>query len=157
MRSIKNSVGAWLLMSFACLLGPNIARSQTVTNEAMSPVARSLDLPTFENNTIASVTLDERVYSNTTQQLSDLRIVDDRGIELPFLLHNVVSTTKKSVPVVEQVRNPIVKPTEDNGLVIEFEIEPAKFTKPIHGFRLSTNVVNFEHLVSLDRREPDSD
>ncbi|MBM3967856.1 MAG: DUF3999 domain-containing protein, partial [Planctomycetes bacterium] len=44
-----------------------------------------------------------------------------------------------------------------NGLVIEFEIEPAKFTKPIHGFRLSTNVVNFEHLVSLDRREPDSD
>jgi|694.fasta_scaffold04777_12 hypothetical protein len=157
MRSINTSIGAWLLMSGACLFGPNIVRSQTVTGEALNSVARSIDLPTFDNKTIASVSLDERVYSNTTEQLSDLRIVDDRGIELPFLLHNVVSTTKKTVPVVELVRNPIVKPTEDNGLVIEFEIEPAKFTKPIHGFHLSTNVVNFEHLVSLDRKESDSE
>lgn len=157
MRSINTSVGVWLLMSGACWLGPNIVRSQTVTSEALNPVARSINLPTFDNKTIASVSLDERVYSNTTQQLSDLRIVDDRGIELPFLLHNVVSTTKKTVPGVELVRNPIVKPTEDNGLVIEFEIEPSKFTKPIHGFRLSTKMVNFEHLVSLDRKELESD
>lgn len=154
-NQIRNQIGAGLVTIVGCLLSPQYVQSQSIEGEALTPVVRSISVQTLDKTTVAKLPLDHQVYGNATEDLSDLRIVDDRGIEMPFLLQNVIATTKKSAPRFVEVDEPSLSPIEDDGLIIEFEIDPAKYTQPIRGVKLLTHAVNFEHLVSLDHRESD--
>jgi hypothetical protein len=161
MRVLRNQIGiprgTWLVTTVLFLLALQHVHAQSIEGEELTPVARSLSMQSLDKTTVAKVPLDSQVYGNATQELSDLRILDDRGIEMPFLLRNVIATTKKSAPRFVEVREPSLRPVEDDGLVIEFEINPAKYTQPIRGFKLLTRAVNFEHLVSLDHRAAEGD
>lgn len=146
-----------LLLSTMLLSESNLVVAQQVQPSRMKPSMRSIELPSVEKDTMASLPLDREIYSASSQQLSDLRIVDDREIEIPFIRRTLLSEIKKTVHRYEFINNPKVQLLDKNAISIEFEIDPATHKLPIKGFNLNTALLNFERTITLEHKKKDSD
>lgn len=131
--------------------------AQETPQSRVKPSIRSIELPTVDKDTMVGIPLDRNIYSASLQQLSDLRIVDDREIELPFIRRTLVSETKKTVPRYESINEPKVQLLENNTISIQFAIDPETHKQPIKGFSLVTGLVNFERTLTLEYRKKETD
>ncbi|MCC7474730.1 MAG: hypothetical protein IT425_05000 [Pirellulales bacterium] len=138
-------------------LAPVRCRSQESPSLELAPKAKPVKLEPRQQEGLTSIRLDSEVFHGSTDSLSDLRLIDENEEETPFVLRKVVTDTKRNVRTLRDVADVRVKPLENDALEIEFHIDPAKYDKTIHGFRLATSLANFEHRVTIERRDRDSD
>jgi hypothetical protein len=144
--SCRFALSAWLLVLFAILA--TTARAQT---SASLPAAwahwkyfRSINLSATVSERLVFVRVPEEIYGLSANRLADLRIMDDRGAEIPYVL---------SVP--RGVQSTVERPCT----IRESSFVPGKYTQIIcdagenSGFhnavRISTSDENFMAWVEI--------
>lgn len=146
-----------MLLSATLLSDSHLLIAQEVQPSRMQPNIRAIEIPTVEKDPMVSLPLDREIYSASSHRLSDLRIVDDREIEIPFVRRTLVSDTTKTIHRYDAIDKPKVQLLENNAIAIEFDIDPETHKRPIKGFNLNTELTNFERTITLEHRNKDTD
>lgn len=138
---------AWIAAT--CLLA--LARPVATAGETPEAARREkpLALPSVETDTVAAVRLDADVYAAAAADLSDVRILDAAGKEVPCAIRTVTTEQRKGVRRTARAEAPEVRPLADGGLEIVVTIDPVRHPVAPAGFTLATAVENFEHRVSV--------
>lgn len=145
-------VASLLALGVVFQLGTLSSHAQDLATAALQPKTRPVEPPTIEQQALLGIRLDATVFSGSTPSLHDLRVLDASDAEVPFALRKLVTDKLRTVRQYTPVVNPLVRPLEDDGLEIEFEIDPDKHKGPLHGFTLVTPLRNFEHRVTVERQ-----
>lgn len=131
------------------------AAAQTPESTSTTAFRKSVKLPAESRAEFTSVPLDRELYSGTTESWNDLRLLDSKEKEVPFLLHRQVKEERKSQRTLTAIAQPQVRPLEDNRLEIIFTIDRKKHPHSIDGITLATRLRDFEHRVSVETRTSD--
>lgn len=108
---------------------------------------RLIVTPELKQAELVTVPLDSAIYANTQVSLNDLRIQDDNGTTVPFLVRRRNNTESIKAQKVWIASGVSLKPIEGTGLEIRFELDDED---PIpDGLRLITPLKNFEHRVTV--------
>ncbi|HXW18139.1 MAG TPA: DUF3999 family protein [Candidatus Acidoferrales bacterium] len=99
--------------------------------------SREMNLAPIERRTLVSASIPEEIYSHSANRLADLRVVDDRGREVPYALDVPTGETR--------VEHRSAKMREQSFV-------PGEFSQ----FILDVNLpANFYNAVKIDTRETD--
>ena len=139
-RMIPRSFAVWLVLGIA----PAIAEP---TNGDSSRRQRRIELPAIAESELISVALDDELFRATADNYSDLRVIDDDRVPVPFLLRTAVETrldTRRHRLVSESQS---ARPLDDGGLEIVLTLAADK--PPLTGLRLVSPLSDFEHRVRV--------
>lgn len=99
-----------------------------------------------EQEQFTAVPLDAEVYAVSSDQLTDLRILDSTGLEVPFRILKLKENRKRTVEKVWPAKGAQLKPSAD-GLEIRFSLQ--KDDPQPGGLRITTPLNNFEQAVRV--------
>lgn len=158
--SLHETVLAYRQLALAtpCLVVA-LAASAIAQHSSSSPTSahvKAVILPSISAEAMVGIRLDRDIYFNSTQRFADLRVLNDFEQEVPFVLRKLVTDIRSTKRARSTVFQPQVRPLENGDVEIQFNLDPTEYFLPVHGFRLVTNLVNFEHRVSVERQEAGS-
>ena len=97
---------------------------------------------------LVAVRLDSEVYAATQSNLADLRLQDDKGTNLPFLIRKSQELKSRTVRrKTWAASKPVVRPLDDGGLEITLELDEND-SQP-NGLTLVSPLRNFEQRVRI--------
>ncbi len=108
---------------------------------------REVDPGELQREELVAVVLDPHVYAHTRHRLPDLRLVDDGGREMPFLLRRATTTRRRTVRNNWTVEPESLKPLDDHGLQIELALD-RRDPQP-SGLTVVTPLRNFEQRLRV--------
>lgn len=109
--------------------------------------SRAVQLPALEQEELVLVKLDASVYEATQDGLEDLRLLDNSGQPLPFLVRQSKSSRIETIRQTWTAKTMTARPLEDGGLEITVVLDrddPAP-----NGLKLVTPLDNFEKRLRL--------
>lgn len=133
----------------SCVFLSSFASAQ---QQEESAYIKSVVLSGTSTGELVSIPLDQEMYSKSLDSWQDIRLLNIKEEEVPYLLHRQVTEERKSQRRTTLITKPQVRPTEDNGLEITFTIDREKHPSSIDGIVLSTPIQDFEHRVSVETR-----
>lgn len=108
---------------------------------------RLIETPELKQAELITVPLDSAIYATTQVSLNDLRIQDDNGTSVPFLVRRKNKTESIEAQRIWTASGVSLNPIEGTGLDIRFELDD---DDPIpDGLRLITPLKNFEQRVTV--------
>ncbi len=108
---------------------------------------KSIEILNNEQEEIIAVPVDSEVYNETQQGLADLRIVDNNGQTVPYLLRKQTEQKGKTVRHTWRASNLSINPGLENGLDIRFMLKEDD-PQP-DGLKVVTPLTNFEQRVQV--------
>ncbi len=136
----KHTCGAagliWLLTTMA------------FTAEPAFQFTRPIEIPSLEREELLSVRLDSPIYDATQTGQEDLRLLDDAGQIVPFLLRQIKTTRTQTVRQTWMGKILSARPTDDGGLEITLRLDPDDPAP--NGLTLVTPLDNFEKRVRVE-------
>lgn len=151
LQAIKLAILVSLCFTSSNLIGQDSHPDQT----DKKAFEKEITLPTIERESLVGVSLDVDVYRHSAPDWKNLRIIDRQDREIPFVIRQLATDEIRIDRVRNRVEKPIIRPLENNGLEIEFEIDPEKFPKPVNGITINTGLINFEHQISVETKGAD--
>lgn len=108
---------------------------------------RTVDYPQTSQQPLVAVPFDEAVYAATSDQFTDVRLVDDRGVETPFLLQKM--TTNKVVTQRQLIQSEIraLNKTGETGIDIILALD--KQAANADGLTVQTDLRDFEYSLQI--------
>lgn len=135
---------AWCLATgFVCLSGTLWAQEKSPP-AWKKPVEFAEGEPAEEQ--LVAVPLDAQVYSRTSDDFADLRILNSGGKDVPYRIVKLTENKQRTVEQTWFVKNPSLKPSND-GLDIRFSLDEDD-PQPT-GVRIDTPLDNFEQRVRV--------
>jgi Protein of unknown function (DUF3999) len=136
MKRIQTAA-AWLI---AAMLVPYVTAQQP-------RFFKGIDAGNLKQEEILAPLLDSDVYSGTGDGFPDLRVLDDKGNEVPFLLQKVTETRTVSVRQTAPAKDLSLRELKEGGL----EIQASKDEKlpPAEGISLVTPLSNYQQQVQV--------
>ncbi len=127
-----------------------LATSQTF---ALTPTSfrfsRDLAYEGQSQQVLLAVPLDPAVYAGSATDFRDLRIVDQNGVEIPYLL-NKISDSKnivKRLPI--RITAPTLERTAGDGIVVSLDLEVDEIAHAA-GMTISTSQRDFEYKLKVE-------
>ncbi len=111
--------------------------------------AKPVELPELDGEELVAVPLDSDVYAATDDQFPDVRLLDASGDEAAYIIRPATTKRTRTASRTFRVDKPAVRPLDDGGLEISFEIDVTKHPQPLEGVRLVTPLENFERRVAV--------
>ena len=142
----------WLLAMPLSVYGQSTTQDPSIT-----PQIKGITLPIIAEERLTTLRLDTDVLSGSTDSGYDLRILDEAENEVPFLHHLLVEEKTRITRVRQVVSTPQIKPLDNDGLEITFQLDKEKHLHPINGLTLITHLRDFEHRVAVDFQSSGSD
>jgi hypothetical protein len=109
--------------------------------------SRNLDLGTLAGDQIISVPLDSSIYAATRDGFPDLRIRDDAGAEVPYLLEQV--SERKNEHVKRICASDVLSLRELDGRALEIVVGLKEKAPNAGGMTILTPLANYEHRVKV--------
>ncbi|GIX03588.1 MAG: hypothetical protein KatS3mg113_0594 [Planctomycetaceae bacterium] len=116
--------------------------SQTTDPAATFHRWREISFSPLDRATVIAVPLDPEIHAHTTPTWSDIRIFDQQGNSIPFLLRQRRRFHIRTERVFYPIHEYRARPLEPDGLEIEFHL-PDDLSDP-SGLRVLTSLKNFE-------------
>jgi len=129
------------------LLLASISFSQQVESLRFST---PLELPVVEKTSLASLTLDNRIYNAGSKGLTDLRIVDSHNKLVSFVVRQQTTQREEQTITNHSIGSPELKFLGENGLEISFSIAPEKSPGPLRRILIRTGLREFERRANLE-------
>ena len=96
---------------------------------------------------LLAVTLDSKVYAATRDGLPDLRIFDEQGVEVPYLLEKVTENITRARRETCPSKVLSLKETDDGGIEVVVRLEDD--VPPATGLEFHTRLVNYQRRVGV--------
>ena len=109
---------------------------------------RAIELPVLEQEELFSVKLDAQVFDSTQADGEDLRLIDEAGQSVPFLVRQVKTTRTETIRQTWTVDEMSARPLEDGGLEITVTLD-RDHPDPT-GVKLVTPLENFEKRIRVE-------
>jgi hypothetical protein len=109
--------------------------------------SKKLDVPALNQEELIALPLESDVFAATRAGLPDIRILEDGGNEMSFLLRKATTTKSETTRDYWPAREPAVKPLDDGGL--ETIVHLGKDDQQPDGIRLITPLRNFEQRIRV--------
>ena len=125
-----------------------ILTSASFAAEPAFQFTRPIEIPLLEQEELFSVKLDSQIYDATQTGQEDLRLVDDAGQLVPFLVRRMKTTRTQTVRQTWTGKILSARPLEDGGLEITLTLDrddPAP-----NGLKLITPLDNFEKRIRVE-------
>jgi hypothetical protein len=100
--------------------------------------SRAIDLPATESPRLVTVKLPQDIYAHAAPELDDLRVIDERGAEVPFALRTEVG-----------VQHPAAL---RGATILENSFAPGHYTQLVLDFK---NVADFHSSIQIDTAQPE--
>lgn len=137
MTKIVCSLFSWLMFSVVT----------SVASDSEFQFSREVVAPELSQDELLSVTLDSSVFSTTRDGLPDLRLLDEQGGVVPFLVRQAQTTRQRTIEKTWVASQAEVQVLDDGGLGIVVQLAD---DDPIpQGLRLVSRLKNFEHRVRV--------
>jgi len=117
-----------------------------LADEPAFEFTREIKTPPLKQEELLSIILDAHVFASTQGGLGDIRLFDEKGNTVPYLLRKLQTTRPRSVRNTWPAREPTVRPVGD-GLEIIVQLNE-KDPHP-NGLSLITPLRNFEQRVRV--------
>ncbi len=102
-----------------------------------------------------AVALDEEAWAELDERTADLRLFDDAGTPVPYLLRRATDWRAQSVPTPVRARVADLKTLEANAIEILLELKENE--PPADRLTIETPLKNFERRVSVQGKAADGD
>jgi hypothetical protein len=140
----------WVFMGvvLSCLLpggGSALAKSAELE---LYPFVKHLAVESDVENAIGSFVLDSEIFEKVAADYSDMRVVDDYGIEIPFLIR---SKTGRSNLASNRVHDINVS-NDGNLTIIEFSAQ----REPVTEIKVFASSGNFSRSIKIEGRDSDT-
>lgn len=109
--------------------------------------SRSVESPQSPREELLEIILDSPIYAHTRAGFSDLRLVDEEGIETPYLLDKLRAEKNRSVRKHLDAR--IVSLGQSDRRAIELELRLKPDSPPAEGLSIFTPLTDFEHRIRV--------
>ncbi|MGE3316592.1 MAG: hypothetical protein AB7O26_15860 [Planctomycetaceae bacterium] len=112
---------------------------------------KELTLPALEKEELVVFPIDVDVYAESQPNFADLRILDENGNVVPYIVRKDVELRSRPTRVTWKVNDVALKRIDDRGLEIRFSLKddkPNRDPSPT-GMRLVTPLTNFEQRVQV--------
>jgi len=116
--------------------------------EAAYQFARQVEAPAVKQEELLAVALDSDVFAATQDGLADVRLLDETGKPVPYLLRKARTTRPRRVRKTWPARHFSARPRDDGGLEITVELE--KDDPHANGLTIVSPLRNFEQRVRID-------
>jgi hypothetical protein len=133
---------------FARFAGCLIAAAFVPCATAQQPrFSKGIEAGNLKQEEILAALLDSDVYSGTQDGFADLRVLDDKGNEVPFLLQKATETQTMSVRQTAPAKDVSLRELKEGGL----EIQVSKDDKlpPAEGISVVTPLRNYHQQVQV--------
>ena len=134
-------IGKILILSFAVFLNVR-------AEESPLPRSRDVVVPNPEQQNLVSIPLDEAVYKASTDDFSDLRLVDQDGVERPFLLQKIASQKRVTRRQPSNGKTITLQTSGDEGIIITLELD--NDAAHADGLTVVTNQKDFEYRIDVE-------
>jgi hypothetical protein len=108
---------------------------------------KELDRSTATGEEILAVPLDSDIYAATRDGFPDVRIIDDRGAEVPYLVEP--AARRRKIEVREPCDSKVVSGRPDEGKGLEIVVALDDKASSATGATIRTPLVDFEHRVRV--------
>ncbi|MDZ4658487.1 MAG: DUF3999 family protein [Bythopirellula sp.] len=132
------------------LLGCFFALNSVFAAEEPKQFAKPITLPAIEGEELIAVPLDTEVYANSLPDYLDLRVLDGQKNEIAYVLRRGQTKRSRKVQQTWSAEKLALKPLDEGGLEIRFQVDPQKHLQPPQGIRFFSPLVNFEHHVKVE-------
>jgi hypothetical protein len=116
---------------------------------------KELDRGTAAGEEILAVPLDSEIYAATREGYPDMRIMDDRGSQVPYVLEPAAE--RRTIQVRVTCASQVASLHVDEGKAMEIVVKLDEKAENAHGATIRTPLVDYEHRVrvygSLDGKE----
>lgn len=109
--------------------------------------SKPVTLPPAHEDQLLAVRLDAEVFAATQNDFADVRLFDDAGDQVPYVVHKAQTSRSNTTRKVWPGRDPQLKPLEDGGLEITLRLQ--KDDPAPQGLKLVTPLENFEQRVRV--------
>ena len=108
---------------------------------------RVVDVPKVEDEALVAVELDEPVYLAAGNDFDDLRLINESGEFVPFLLRKVRDVRTRNKRTTWTSSDVTARPLDDDGLEILIALDK---DEPVpHGMRIVSPLRDFEHRIRV--------
>lgn len=134
----------WFI-SWALVLSPVLALAADVPFYRWT---RHVQLPELTETSLVSASLDSHFFQNTLDLRVDLRLRDDRGAPVGFLVRQTSEPNSRIERQAWRARQTAAKVDMTTGLQIELKLKDTE--EAPHGMRIITPLRDFEHQVKVE-------
>lgn len=135
-------------MSIRILVIAYLLAAPTLAAEPASfHFSRPLAWPGAEQEELLSVALDNRIYAATRSGFPDLRVVDQDGAEIPYLLQKELETRTETRR--ETSKSKLLALKKKGGKAVEITLLLDKDGPAAEGLTVFTPLTNFEHRLQV--------
>lgn len=120
--------------------------SLALADEPATRWTRNVTLPPLDDESLAAMPLDSAIYKEAAEGLTDLRLLDEDGREISFLIRRAQETGTRTNRQYWPATDIEAQPTEERGLEV---IVPLPEEKKPDGIRINTPLKNFQQRVRL--------
>lgn len=108
---------------------------------------KAISLDALDEEALVDATLDREIYRETQAQFADVRVMDDRGREVSYVIERAVERRTKTSRHWWRAENVDLTLGDDNALEISVRLDERD--PAAEGIRLVTPLSNFEQSVSV--------
>jgi hypothetical protein len=128
----------------ACLIAATLVPGVTAQQPRFF---KGIDAGNLKQEEILAPLLDSDVYAGTSDGLADLRVLDDKGNEVPFLLQKVTEPRTVSVRQTAPAGDVSLRELKEGGL--EIQVSKDEKLPPAEGISLVTPLRNYQQQVQV--------
>ena len=135
----------WVWLWFCCLawqLGQGYAADLPAAR-----FSRPVSWQPSDTATLLAVAFDPAVYAASRDDFGDLRLLDQDGVETPFLLQKIANRKTIVQRVASRIENPSLQKVGEDGVIISLVL--AKDAANIDGLSIVTGQRNFEYNLQI--------
>lgn len=135
-------------MNTKILLAAGLLLAQTVVADTETyRFSRPVEWQGGSQQELLSVPLDSRIYAATRDGFPDLRLVDQDGVETPYLLEKAAGT--RTVTSRLDCKSQLLSLKKNKGKSIEIILSLDKEAESAEGLTVFTPLTNFEHRLQV--------
>lgn len=107
---------------------------------------KPIDRGAGKDEEIVAITLDSDIYAATRAKFPDIRIVDEKEAEAPYVIELQIEFRQERI---RQVFNTEIVTARPNGNVFEVHLRLPEKTPDAEGFSIATPLINYERKVRV--------
>ena len=110
-------------IGLSCVLSIFLLTTAVRSQDTSFQQSKKVELPSLEQEELVAIALDSDVYDSTRDNLADLRVLDSKGTDVPFILQWVETIDRKMVRTNWTAAEPVVRPLPEGGLEIDLVLK----------------------------------
>lgn len=118
---------------------------------------RTVELPETAGEELFALSIDADVDVATADGYPDLRLLDESGREMSFLIRPVMVVHTRTVRDRFSTVDLTARPVADGVLELECGVDGDRYREPVDGLSIATPLRDFEQRVRVSRRTPDGE